>query len=170
MKLDSMGLRTKIMTANATENVFSDAMTKGYPLQIILDEPLLRQNAYELFDRRTLTLQRLKLSQKSANIIKETLSKGDQALLEEQRIRKNEFIISSSRVDYMTRNTHIGESQSNSCYEVAVHDDNACIAAIQDVSVGEYIGTDQERHLTIEIPCYSCGRPCRSLGYISKRL
>lgn len=168
-ELQSAGVRTAITSPDLEGNPFNLMTLKGTPLQLILDDVSIRKGMLELFDRRSLDTTLLKLASDLPATIKSMLLTGDEILLGEQSLKKADAI-QPLRPD----NTDQIKSAvtQKKCFRAVAHEDDACINQLQTVGLGEYIGTDQsgEPLKRNEQFCYSCGKKCKTFGYLTKRL
>lgn len=167
-ELRAEGIRTAILPTSMEGNPFDVMTTKGTPLQLILDDVSIRKDTLELFDRRSLDITPLKLTSDLSATIKSLLLEGDETLLYEQSLKKADAT-QMLRPDNIDQLKAIAAAQKR-CFQVVVHEDNACIDQVQTLGLGEYIGTDQSSEPLTEQYCYSCSKECSTFGYLTKRL
>lgn len=169
-KLKKATVRASIKHINADSkyNPFEHLILQGTPLQLIIDDLTVSNGYVELFDRRSLGIQSMHINENISKKIKRILSDGDNLLLQEQKLKKANFIedLNTSNIKSLKKNI----SKEKKCIRVTVHDNISCINFVQGIGLGEYIGTDILSSTRTDDLCLACGTECKTFGYISKRL
>lgn len=165
-ELIDKGIRVAAHFSNDDGSSFQEAIIRGIPIQIIIDNELAGIGSVEVFDRRSLAITQRPISSGLAAEIRRKLSRGDALLLREQKIKRNIFTeqLNSDSVASMPC------VSKKHCFRVSVHEDQRCIDILQSLGHGEYIGTDLLENDNLGRTCFSCGQPCMTIGCVSKRL
>jgi len=156
--ITAQNIRVAVYYEHEEEGVSRQLITAGTPLIAYVDSELAGKGILEVLDRRTLSIETVGVDADFTPL----LLRGDAVLVEEQSQRRRNNTASIDSVDAL-KNIH------PACAQIYVHSSHECIDTVQNISGGEYLGSQ----LTLSEesrPCLACEKMCNTFGFIGRRV